>query len=241
MRKICSPGILFSANRTRNFLYVSSLIVSGAIDPSVIFTVRKQSLRRLCFHRCLSVHGEGGVCSIACWDTPRTRGRHPPRPDPPGQTPQADTPRRVQCMLGYGQQAGGTHPTGMHSCFKKVQIIVLTVRVSLILFTTSGDSGIPCATWGNRTSRKASSSCWLPNRYLRVIGPKTTNAPATTRYFNSRSVFRLILNVHRVRWSRPDKYVDHAYYGVLLGSFAFCVKANILYVGRKTRVPTFSD
>ena len=24
------------------------------------------------------------------------------------------TPR--QCMLGYGQQAGGTHPTGMHSC-----------------------------------------------------------------------------------------------------------------------------
>ena len=28
----------------------------------------------------------------------------------PGQTPPA------QCMLGYGQQAGGTHPTGMHSC-----------------------------------------------------------------------------------------------------------------------------
>ena len=23
----------------------------------------------------------------------------------------------MQCMLGYGQQAGGTHPTGMHSCF----------------------------------------------------------------------------------------------------------------------------
>ena len=23
-------------------------------------------------------------------------------------------------MLGYGQQAGGTHPTGMHSCFKKI-------------------------------------------------------------------------------------------------------------------------
>ena len=31
-----------------------------------------------------------------------------------GQTlPQADTPR---CMLEYGQQVGGTHPTGMHSC-----------------------------------------------------------------------------------------------------------------------------
>ena len=36
-------------------------------------------------------------------------------PYPPGQThPRADTP--VQCMLGYGQQAGGTHPTGMQSC-----------------------------------------------------------------------------------------------------------------------------
>ena len=43
----------------------------------------------------------------ACWDTHTTlpfpvhAGIHPP----------------VQCMLGYDQQAGGTHPTGMHSCF----------------------------------------------------------------------------------------------------------------------------
>ena len=32
---------------------------------------------------------------------------------PPGRYTPAH-PR--QCMLGYGQQAGGTHPTGMHSC-----------------------------------------------------------------------------------------------------------------------------
>ena len=39
-------------------------------------------------------------------------GRYPPlQVDPAGTPPQ-------QCMLGYGQQAGGTHPTGMHSCFK---------------------------------------------------------------------------------------------------------------------------
>ena len=46
---------------------------------------------------------------------------------PPGQvhappragTPQAGTPR-PQCMLGYGQQAGGTHPTRMHSCFRLI-------------------------------------------------------------------------------------------------------------------------
>ena len=51
----------------------------------------------------------GGVCSIACWDTPllgpeadTPLGRHPP----------------AQCMLGYGQQPGGTYPTGMHSCFQ---------------------------------------------------------------------------------------------------------------------------
>ena len=46
---------------------------------------------------------------------------HPPwAGTPPGRY----TPRKVhtppppaQCMLGYGQQAGGTHPTGMQSCF----------------------------------------------------------------------------------------------------------------------------
>ena len=25
-------------------------------------------------------------------------------------------------MLGYGQQAGGTHPTGMHTCFQIVEV-----------------------------------------------------------------------------------------------------------------------
>ena len=43
---------------------------------------------------------------------------------PPGQVhPQAGTPLdrytshpQPQCMLGYDQQAGSTHPTGMHSC-----------------------------------------------------------------------------------------------------------------------------
>ena len=42
---------------------------------------------------------------------------HPPGQVPPGQVhpPGRYTPL-PQCMLGYGQQAGGTHPTGMHSC-----------------------------------------------------------------------------------------------------------------------------
>ena len=100
-----------------------------------LVTARKRSLRRLCFHRCLSVHRAGGVCPIACWDAPSPRpeahpsgrhslGRHP-CPPPPQRTPRADPPLDrhppgktppAQCMLGYGQQAGGTHPTGMHSC-----------------------------------------------------------------------------------------------------------------------------
>ena len=61
-----------------------------------VITARKRSLRRLCFHRCLSVHRQ-------------TLGRQPPRVDTPS----------AQCMLGYDQQMGGTHPTGMHSSLCK--------------------------------------------------------------------------------------------------------------------------
>ena len=55
----------------------------------------------------------------------RIRGRHPlpdqrQAPPPPGSEagtpPGADTPSTVHAGR-YGQQAGGTHPTGMQSCF----------------------------------------------------------------------------------------------------------------------------
>ena len=46
-------------------------------------------------------------------------GRHSsPWADTP--SPWADPP--AQCMLGYGQQAGGTHPTGMQSCLYKIAL-----------------------------------------------------------------------------------------------------------------------
>ena len=144
---------------------------------------RPKSLRRVCFHRCLSVHREGNTWAGTPPGQVHPPGRHNPSPSlgrypqagtPPGQvhplgrytpqagtppgkytplpslgrhpfwadtstwagTPQAGTPptppwvgrpprqvppRQVhhpwpQCMLGYGQLAGGTHPTGMHSC-----------------------------------------------------------------------------------------------------------------------------
>ena len=57
---------------------------------------------------CHSVHrGESAIAPPL--------GRHPLWAANPRHTPhRADTPR-VQCMLGYSQQAGSTHPTGMQS------------------------------------------------------------------------------------------------------------------------------
>ena len=68
------------------------------------------------------------VCPLGVSATRTTTptGQTPPWAEtPPRHTlSQADTPWPVhagihppaQCMLGYGQQAGGMHPTGMHSC-----------------------------------------------------------------------------------------------------------------------------
>ena len=71
---------------------------------------------------------EGYIFTGVCLSTgggclPPQRGgggsRHPPlQADPPGQTPPApwaDTPQ-VDTSRADSQQAGGTYPTGMHSC-----------------------------------------------------------------------------------------------------------------------------
>ena len=92
-------------------------------------TARKRSLRKLCFHMCLSVH-RGGCPPVGLGGLPHPLplGRHPPGRHPPGQTPQgkhhpgqtspgqtspcpvhAGIHTPIQCMLGYGQQVGGTH------------------------------------------------------------------------------------------------------------------------------------
>ena len=56
--------------------------------------------------------GGGGVCPL-----PHCMLGHPPGRHQSGQIPPGRHTPPVQCMLGYGQQADGTHPTGMHSCF----------------------------------------------------------------------------------------------------------------------------
>ena len=110
---------------------------SPGINCGWFISARKRSLQRLCFHRCLSVHEGEWV-----WQTPPSAGIPPWAGTPPGQAPhQAGTPwagtpagqvppgRYTASSwadtspfpgwytpLADGQQAGGTHPTGMHSC-----------------------------------------------------------------------------------------------------------------------------
>ena len=68
-------------------------------------------------------------CSQGVWPQPPTPGqthpvgrnplgRHSPRQTPPRPVhARMHTPLPAQCMLGYGQQTGGTHLTGIHTCF----------------------------------------------------------------------------------------------------------------------------
>ena len=114
------------SDNSADFLHRNEVLLSllSICHPSFseIITARKRSLRRLFLHRSVShyFHREG-VCPSACWDTlPRTRSRHPPRTDTlweqnPQAAPSEQTPP-AQCMLGNKQQAGGTHPTEMHTC-----------------------------------------------------------------------------------------------------------------------------
>ena len=70
---------------------------------------------------CDSVHG-GGVCLSACWDT------HPPEQASPGSRP----PGAVHAGR-YGQQAGGTHPATMHTCFFLFSVL-LGIYIYLYIF-----------------------------------------------------------------------------------------------------------
>ena len=59
----------------------------------------------------------GGLPHCMLGYTPHLPGRYTPRAGtPPRCLVHAGIHPPVQCILGYDQQAGGTHPTGMHSC-----------------------------------------------------------------------------------------------------------------------------
>ena len=68
----------------------------------------KFGARRIFAPVCHSVHKGGGTwAGTPPWQV------HPRAGHPPGQVH----------PLGYGQQAGGTHPTGMHSCFFHIRYL----------------------------------------------------------------------------------------------------------------------
>ena len=108
------------------------LFVIAIVGPIVI-TARKRSLRRLCFHRYLSVHGGRVSAPLhAGIYTPRTRGRHPLGADPPRTRcrhppgpeadtrslgPEADTPPGADIPpLGADTpRTGGRHPLGANT------------------------------------------------------------------------------------------------------------------------------
>ena len=112
------------------------------LDICWIFTARKRSLRRLCFYTCLSVHRGGVPGQVSPRQVHPWVGTHPPwagalpwqvhspgrytpwagtppmgRYTPPAGTPDGQVHHPGALHAGrYGQQASGTHPTGMHSC-----------------------------------------------------------------------------------------------------------------------------
>ena len=98
---------------------------------------------------------------------PGTRGRHSPLPEPEADNPlgpEADTlpgsrhplPGKVHAGR-YGQQTGGTQPTGMHTCFYTIDeglylqtsqpYIPTTLRWTECEGSSEGYRGYPCSMW----------------------------------------------------------------------------------------------
>ena len=66
-------------------------------------------------------------------------GRHPLRPVPPDWHPWADTPLKETVT-----EAGGTHPTGMHSCFSYTYAVFLASVNLMPKFTSYSNPGTSC-------------------------------------------------------------------------------------------------
>ena len=90
----------------------------------MLITARKRSLGQgnIFTPVCHSVHKGGGSASVHD-GMPPPRDQAPPGPAPPGpgaprdQAPRGPGTPGTEHAGRYGQRAGGTHPTGMQSCF----------------------------------------------------------------------------------------------------------------------------
>ena len=86
----------------------------------IFITGRNEVGPRIYFHKRLSVHrGEGCLPQCMLGYTPQWEQTHTPLKQTPrgADTPPGSRPPWKQTPA-YGQRAAGTHPTGMHSCFK---------------------------------------------------------------------------------------------------------------------------
>ena len=103
---ICCEWITLLSTKRGNRFWGEQL----KIMFTFIITAPKRSLRRLCFHRCLSIH-EGMSA------TPPPHSRHTPlgRHTPQGRPSKADTPPSGQTHSPLGRNtppSGQTHPLG---------------------------------------------------------------------------------------------------------------------------------
>ena len=96
-----------------------------------VITARNEVGARLCFYTCLWFCSEGG-------DLPQCMVRYnPPGADTPSpgsrphgsRHPGAHTPPGAVHTGRYGQQVGGAHPTGMHSCYNFNVFYLVIVRL----------------------------------------------------------------------------------------------------------------
>ena len=106
------------------------IISSTRIFSNIIYLYRPQrSWGNVIFSEaCVknSVHGGGG----STWAGTPLGQVHPQQVQPSCRyTPQAGTPPGAVHVGVYGQQAGGTHPTGMHSCGNICSSIILTCSI----------------------------------------------------------------------------------------------------------------
>ena len=118
-----------------NKILINKVTACGSItsrNKQVCFYRPQRSWGKVMFFTrvCKSVHG--GVCPIACWDRPPSPQQQTP---PQKKTPPESRPPSTVHAGRYGQQAGGTHPTGMQSCLFYCYFFLVLARQ----YVTNGD------------------------------------------------------------------------------------------------------
>ena len=98
--------------------YSSLRISHFAYNTNMVITVRNEVAKVMFLQACVCPHGGGGWCLPQCMLGYPPRANTPQGADTPPSHPGADTPPGETATA-----ADGTHPTGMHSCFKELFLL----------------------------------------------------------------------------------------------------------------------